>query len=320
MVLKIFCTPDCFIDGGIIKEHFNLVSDLGVADIILSGSFPEQYIPMEKIPINKLCFSTSEVPLCTPRVWWYSQFSKMPLVVCYNPLHENEIPLTKDNKWGAHYPYPLVPLQCEEVFREDTTMKNRSMFQAGELGLESLPDVLGNINIRILRRQFTEWLLKRGRKDYVIGSGTTHGNTFLPNNLDVRMDKQDNIKFSDCDFVLALENSIYPDYITEKIGEGFTSDRVTLYLGAPNIENHVPLNCFIDLRKWFNVETKVFNFNGLEEYLDNITQEEYDQIIKNAREFRKNSREKFFELKYDLTQRVVERLHKIKKEREQKDL
>ena len=66
------------------------------------------------------------------------------------------------------------------------------------------------------------------------------------------------------------------------------SDRVTLYLGDINIEKHVPLNCFIDLRPYFNVKTKEFDLSALGKRIKEITQDEYDTILKNARQFQKD--------------------------------
>ena len=100
------------------------------------------------------------------------------------------------------------------------------------------------------------------------------------------VDKRNQINETNCDFVLALENTCYPNYISEKILDGFMLDRVTLYLGDPNIEKHIPLECFIDLRPYYNFKTKVFNFDGLGKKLNEMTQLEYDEIILNATKFR----------------------------------
>ena len=59
-----------------------------------------------------------------------------------------------------------------------------------------------------------------------------------------------------------------------------------LYLGASNIEEYVPTNCFIDLRDYFNKETREFNIQGMLNKIKTITQEEYDKIIHNSRCFR----------------------------------
>jgi len=47
-------------------------------------------------------------------------------------------------------------------------------------------------------------------------------------------------------FCLALENSIELDYVTEKIYDAFEAGTVPIYLGAPNVDEFVPANSYID--------------------------------------------------------------------------
>jgi hypothetical protein len=41
-------------------------------------------------------------------------------------------------------------------------------------------------------------------------------------------------------FFVSLENTILEDYVTEKFYEGFMTDAVMVYLGAPNAERYAP--------------------------------------------------------------------------------
>ena len=41
-------------------------------------------------------------------------------------------------------------------------------------------------------------------------------------------------------FFISLENTILDDYVTEKFYEGFLTDAVMVYLGAPNAERYAP--------------------------------------------------------------------------------
>lgn len=57
--------------------------------------------------------------------------------------------------------------------------------------------------------------------------------------------------YSKYKFVIAFENAIYPDYVTEKLYHPLLAGAVPIYLGAPNIENFVPGdNCFVDVRNY----------------------------------------------------------------------
>ena len=47
-------------------------------------------------------------------------------------------------------------------------------------------------------------------------------------------------------FCLALENSISPDYVTEKIFDPLMAGTIPVYLGAPNVDEFMPANSFIN--------------------------------------------------------------------------
>lgn len=72
-------------------------------------------------------------------------------------------------------------------------------------------------------------------------------------------------------FTVTLENTISPGYITEKIFDAIFAGSVPLYLGAPDITDFVPADCFIDLRKFKD-------FTALRTYLENFTEAEYQKM------------------------------------------
>ncbi|MCD8263846.1 MAG: glycosyltransferase family 10 fucosyltransferase [Tannerellaceae bacterium] len=54
--------------------------------------------------------------------------------------------------------------------------------------------------------------------------------------------------YSKYKFVIAFENAIYPDYVTEKFYHHLLAGAVPIYLGAPNIETFIPgENCFVNV-------------------------------------------------------------------------
>lgn len=74
-------------------------------------------------------------------------------------------------------------------------------------------------------------------------------------------------------FIVCFENScIIPGYITEKIFDSFISGTVPIYWGAPNVENYIPKNCFIDMND-FN------NYEALHSYLENMSEETYNNYL-----------------------------------------
>ncbi len=59
----------------------------------------------------------------------------------------------------------------------------------------------------------------------------------------------DKIKtFASYRFSLAFENSQYPGYVSEKIFDSFLAGCIPVYLGAPDVTDYVPADCFIDMR------------------------------------------------------------------------
>jgi hypothetical protein len=53
-----------------------------------------------------------------------------------------------------------------------------------------------------------------------------------------------------CRFALTLENASYPGYVTEKIFDAFRAGTVPVYMGAPDIRDFVPEDCFVDYRQF----------------------------------------------------------------------
>lgn len=234
--------------------------------------------------LYKTIYIASEVPRTSHRRWCYERFDEFKLVVCYNPEFgkNNQIPFTPDDKPQC---YPMGRATFKQDEREDTTIKSRGVFFAGNRRDNDItPDVFGGYNIMPLRIILGEHFLKKFPKSKIIGIGWFGQKTKV---AAWGKNKGEEINNSDCDFVLSLENTYYPNCISEKLFDGFMSDRVTLYLGDINIDKHVPLNCFIDLRPYFNIETKEFNLVDLDKRIKEMTQEEYDSILKNARQFQK---------------------------------
>ena len=70
-------------------------------------------------------------------------------------------------------------------------------------------------------------------------------------------------------FSICYENVIdIPGYITEKIFDCFFAGCIPIYLGASNVADYIPENCFIDKRKFPEYST-LFN------YLKHMTEDEY---------------------------------------------
>ncbi len=67
-------------------------------------------------------------------------------------------------------------------------------------------------------------------------------------------------------------------YITEKIFNCFAAGTIPIYLGASNIEEYIPKECFIDRRKFLSDE-------ALYTYLLNFSKEDYAKTLSHIRSF-----------------------------------
>jgi hypothetical protein len=97
-------------------------------------------------------------------------------------------------------------------------------------------------------------------------------------------------------FAFCIENmGAIKGYVTEKIFDAFASLTIPIYEGASNIEAEVPEDCFIDLRKFSNLEE-------LMSYLHSIDEETYNGYISRIKDYLKSekaqnySTESFLEL------------------------
>ncbi len=90
-------------------------------------------------------------------------------------------------------------------------------------------------------------------------------------------------------FSLCYENTKnIRGYITEKIFDCFHVGTLPIYLGASNICDYVPPDCFIDMRDFTSYEELLF-------FLESMTKETYEGYIKNIRAFLNTDKAKLFD-------------------------
>jgi ubiquinone/menaquinone biosynthesis C-methylase UbiE len=176
-----------------------------------------------------------------------------------------------------------------DLERKDTTMTNRGIYYCGErcIGMySSIPDKYG-INMKDDRDILAQWLMNNYKYSYIYGPGWNKQTKYNNDKTQFRLKKRNDIEECNADFNLVIENFLMPGLVSERIHDGFNADRVMLYLGDPNIYNWVPKNCFVDLRPYFDTKTHKWDYKGIIELITNMTQEEYNLILNNARAFRK---------------------------------
>lgn len=84
-------------------------------------------------------------------------------------------------------------------------------------------------------------------------------------------------------FALCFENSVLKGWITEKIFDCFFSGTIPVYWGAPDVEAHIPADCFIDMRQFSG-------YDELRSYLKSLGEADVRRYKEAARDFLRSPR------------------------------
>lgn len=79
-------------------------------------------------------------------------------------------------------------------------------------------------------------------------------------------------------FAVCFENMVLKGWITEKIFDCFFAGTIPIYWGSPDIEERVPPECFIDMRRFRD-------YDDLRQYLKSLSAADVRQCKDNARAF-----------------------------------
>ncbi|WP_219222330.1 glycosyltransferase family 10 domain-containing protein [Vibrio sp. T187] len=105
--------------------------------------------------------------------------------------------------------------------------------------------------------------------------------------VDCKLDIYRGYKFSLC-----YENAVgLTGYVSEKIFDCLFSGCVPIYLGADNISEHIPRECFIDMREFDSI-------SELFEYMESMSDLEYSIYQKSISDFLEKGRNGIFSLDY----------------------
>lgn len=299
-----------YIDG---RNNFNKNLIKEAFEVVDNPNDAEYFICQDTINVNadssKIILILVEPPLTSYRIMLYKNLDKFHTVLTYipDPVKSNQFHITTDPDV-----FPCNPAVDYDTFREDTKITDRKIYYAGQKsdGFCSVIDMFNSINLYPTRHQMVFELLEKYKDKFVLfGTGWPNMIKNYKKEPDWRKGKIREIDEFGCDFVLCLDNVMMENHIYEKIFDGFSSDRVALYLGEPNIEKHIPEDCYIDLRPFFNKETKHVDIDKMLEIVNNISQEEYDKILDNVHTFRKNVDGKHQEVCDERTKLIISRIN-----------
>jgi hypothetical protein len=79
-------------------------------------------------------------------------------------------------------------------------------------------------------------------------------------------------------FALCFENMVLKGWITEKIFDCFFAGAVPVYWGAPDVQELIPRDCYIDFREFMDLGT-------LREYLHDLTPERIEEYRMAAKRY-----------------------------------
>ena len=298
-MIKLYINKE-ILNFNLLREYFDLIENPLEADYCIYWVD----LPPQGVDWKKCLYIAYEVPLTGPIYCAYENFDKFNSVYAYNPNpnKSNQFPITNNSLY-----YPVSSYFGIDVRRDEHILETRGVFYCGQKAGEiykDVPDTFG-LNLKMARDTLCIDLMNKYPKTYVAGPGwlkDTKGDSF-------RKNKIDDIQRENSDFHLVIENYSMPNLVSERLQDGFSSDRLILYFGAPNIKEIVPENCFVDLTPYFNFKTKRFDVDRLIDFMKNITLEEYMKILNNVREFRaKMDRLGFEKARDNMTRRIINRI------------
>jgi hypothetical protein len=268
-----------------------------------------------------------ETPLTPHRRWTYENFHRFHTVITHAPLGDVHF---------TEYPgvFPWNFKRAKYIRRDDTTLTTRRMAYFGRkhVPYENLPDKWNTTTLYGTRKYLAADLAGEAR--CVVHSPQDPAKC-LPGSIEGESSRamwapaQDHkqrigdwytgmgswyegkmidIEACQADFIIVLENCIQSHLISEKIHEGIHSDRVVLYLGEPNIENHIPSECYVDLRPHFDKRTRRLDAQALLTITANMSQGEYDDTLHAAREWHSTLDGRWHEERTKMTSELVKRL------------
>lgn len=292
----------------LLEKEVEIINNWKLADFIICESSVPDTLPSSVY--NKTILIQRESPLTFHRIWTYENFDKFHTVITHNPRSPNQFKFT-DNP--IVFPWP--PLFEKFKKREDTTLKTRNIFFAGKksdlyanrpdrFGCSTLYDVRDKL-IRDMCKYPTFKAYGKGWDCCIEGKSTE---AIYKKNLNWIDAKLEDINDSQSEFIICMENTIQPNLIADKIHDGFNSDRVVLYFGEQNIEKYVPKNCFINLKPFYDEKDKRLDAEKIYQLTQDMTQEEYDKIVHNAKAWRDSLKGLYEKEKDKFTKFIISRM------------
>lgn len=236
-------------------------TDLSDVDKIVIMNYPgdDKLQYLEKLPKEKLISLVFEPPSVSKELhdnWYFEHFSQ---VMTWD---DDRIDGQKFVKF--HYPV-MYPMKRELVNFHD---KKQLCMIARNKRSDYLDEIYS------MRRSAIEHFEHSGEFDLFGYGWENEGYACYRGSIPTKYETLINYKYSLC-----FENTQnIKGYITEKIFDCFHVGCVPIYLGASNITDYIPANCFIDMRRFSS-------FEALSAHLHSISEHEYEAYLDHIRQF-----------------------------------
>lgn len=296
-MVKVYIANRHSLNQEILNKELEIVDNPKDAEFAICWKrVPEEVTQV--IPLNRIVMVETEPPIHLLGV--YQHFPLFHTSITFNPKGKNEFSFGK-----APHLYPYGPSEGLRTKRADTTIKNRKCYFAGRADIKSYhhTEEAGSKTIYSTRTFIAKVLESKEHFIYGLGFNKQTKRT----DIGWHRQKFEDLEKDNPDFMLCMENSIMPNYISEKIWDGLLSDRVTLYLGCPNVTDYIPENCFIHLNKY--MKDGIIDVKKIEKIMNQMTQEEYDTYLENARNYLDKVAGNGKKYKDQLTKFIVDRIN-----------
>lgn len=290
-MMKVYMeNSDGLFDFDAVEGRVEFVDDVKSADrlVVFSNdpiAFKTTVIPLNEIVTRKTVFVATEPPIANRTL--FNTFDRFHSVFRYFPSVDkgNQFMLTSDPLFFPMYP-GYGKLYDEK--RYNGRIGRRRVLFVGTLDV-NMGKYRDSDGCKILyhqRRLGVDRLRANGLEVVAAGEGfrgyTGRGRSSL---LDDRIEKLLFVDKYDIDFVLCLENSDMAEYITEKLHDGLLSGRVPLYLGCNEVFKYVGRECFVDLRGYYDSDTKDVDWDAVARVIHTMTDEQYREIVSSCKDF-----------------------------------
>jgi len=291
-----------------VEKEFTAVSGCKKADIIIATNTVSP-----DWDYSKVVLVLKESPITGHRRWLYDNKDKFHTVFTHNPAGENELAFTDSPEV-----FPWGPALKEDVRPKVDLRANRRIYYSASRKdrYAKMPDYPGTVNMYAVRNKIMYDLITHS-EGVGYGRGWGHEKIKLGKcgalmegkvkpAMTARQYKYQDIVEADPAFMLCVENCIQSNLITDHFHDGYNAGRLVLYLGEPDIEKHVPSECYVDLRPLY--DGKALDMGGVVEIARSMGQAEYDRIRESANEWRRAIVGKHEQEKAKMLETLIERI------------